>query len=423
MKRILMCISSVICAISLFTSCNEENYPGPNPVEVTANYSNQLTNGTPNLILTYSGEALIGKSVDFSTVKGEDANITLYNIIPGDETLKLTNVPLVGDEEGYSFSGNSTTARNISFKYEGRVTKGKLTLNVSEVKMPDNVLAGNGGNGTWYIVHNGENVVDKKEGRVTYQTLFSSAYVNTNGATLTAIMGGFGTTLLNNIFSTSLNDITFQPDGNIVAHYAGMPEGVELKDILPNNFPDTGGTYIIDRPITDYHLSGNNLAYYYMESDSVFYVIPNVDMIIQQIQKDKQLSRSNTLDNVQILYDQLIIWTTKGIKFKLSENPNKNYTGSGRFMRRQKGDCVICIDNSETKCLVNVLDLLPVILQMAGSDLLEKTVGELAGEQFPSGLEQIRNTKLGDFLDLIKNEISTSSLEIGLYFNKSNINN
>lgn len=113
---------SLLClTVPFITSCDEDYRP--RSVEVTANYSNKLTNPNPNLALTYSGEELIGKSVDFSTVKGEDANITLYNIIPREETLKLTNVPIIGDEEGYSFSGNLTTARNISFKYEGKVTK------------------------------------------------------------------------------------------------------------------------------------------------------------------------------------------------------------------------------------------------------------------------------------------------------------
>lgn len=78
MKKIsIFLFGSLLClTVPFITSCDED-YPA-DPVEVTANYSNKLTNQS-NLALTYSGEELIGKSVDFSTVK--DANITLYNII------------------------------------------------------------------------------------------------------------------------------------------------------------------------------------------------------------------------------------------------------------------------------------------------------------------------------------------------------
>lgn len=46
---------------------------------------------------------MIGKSVDFSTVTGETAIVTLYDILPGEKELKMVSIPLSGDEEGYSF--------------------------------------------------------------------------------------------------------------------------------------------------------------------------------------------------------------------------------------------------------------------------------------------------------------------------------
>lgn len=48
----------------------------------------------------------------------------------------MVSIPLSGDEEGYSFSGNGMGENTLtSFRYEGRVTKGQLTLNISNLQM------------------------------------------------------------------------------------------------------------------------------------------------------------------------------------------------------------------------------------------------------------------------------------------------
>ena len=422
MKKIsIFLFGSLLClTVPFITSCDED-YPGPDPVEVTANYSNKLTNPNPNLALTYSGEELIGKSVDFSTVKGEDANITLYNIIPREETLKLTNVPIIGDEEGYSFSGNLTTARNISFKYEGKVTKGKLTLNVSEVKLPGNMLSGNGGNGTWYLVHNAPTEDEENEDLVLLTTYsYSSYYQNDKTNTINWIFAFFAKPLLDNIFSIMLNDITFQSDGNITAHYAGFPEGVTFTDILPTSPTTTGGLYVNERPDSDYKLSGINLANYYMEDASTFYIIPNIDMILRQIQSDKTETRSISIDILIDLYSKLAQWTTTGIKFHIEENPMRDFVGDEFEQTKIKGDYIIYMDPSEIKVLIPILDILPDILKLVAPDMLDKTIGELAGDMLPPMLKPtLGNQKITDLLPTLRKDLNESNIKIGVYLYKS----
>ena len=81
MKKLsILFISSLIGTAGLMTSCSED-YPGPDPVDVTANYSNKYLSKS-NLTLTYDGDEMTGKAVDFSTVKGETANVTFYNVLP-----------------------------------------------------------------------------------------------------------------------------------------------------------------------------------------------------------------------------------------------------------------------------------------------------------------------------------------------------
>ena len=78
---------------------------------------------------------MTGKAVDFSTVKGETANVTFYNVFPGEETLKLTDIPISGDANGYSFSGNGTgNLTGSTFNYSGRVENGQLTVNLTKYK-------------------------------------------------------------------------------------------------------------------------------------------------------------------------------------------------------------------------------------------------------------------------------------------------
>ena len=134
MKKIsTLLISGIVCFTGLTTSCSED-YPGPDPVDVTANYSNKHL-GRSNLTLNYSGEELLGKSIDFSTVKGEYANITLYDILPGEEVVSLSNVPLTGTDNEYTFAGDATgTNTNIQFHYDGKVEKGHLTFNLTDIQ-------------------------------------------------------------------------------------------------------------------------------------------------------------------------------------------------------------------------------------------------------------------------------------------------
>lgn len=69
MKKISLIISLIFTSVTgILTSCSED-YPGPDPVDVTANYSNKFSNPNPTLTLVYNGENMTGKSVDFSTVR------------------------------------------------------------------------------------------------------------------------------------------------------------------------------------------------------------------------------------------------------------------------------------------------------------------------------------------------------------------
>lgn len=225
MKKFLFIISLIFTSITgVLTSCSED-YPGPDPVEVTANYSNKYYSNS-NLSLLYSGESITGKSVDFSTVKGETGTITLYDIIPGEKTLSIFNIPLVGDAEGYSFSGSTTgTNTQTTFNYKGRVAKKQISIELTDIKM--------GNSDVWaddFLFSEVTNDVNN-ENRI----LTGAAYVDTEMAPGTD--QGYNSTLrsiLSYILPQFIGSISLKEDGNITATYSN--ESLLLMGKMPDVF-------------------------------------------------------------------------------------------------------------------------------------------------------------------------------------------
>lgn len=326
MKNISFIISFIFIGITgILTSCSED-YPGPDPVDVTANYSNKFSNPNPNLSLSYSGENIIGKSVDFSTVKGKTANITLYDVIPGEEVLKLVSIPLSGDETSYSFSGNGTgNNTDVTFDYEGRVEKGKLTINLTNIKM--------GKSSQWAKAYKmspisygiGKDIGINEEtdqyewiesdGRIKTAPFYTNMDVpNLNDekvqnvflyANISGGMRGLGSYFVAQL----LNGITLEPDGNILAEYTADDLYIEDKKFSEASTEDI--TYFmigklfgattqedIDEVTTNigrkYITSPHGLAYWYIKNEYL-YVKLDIPAIITKVMQDKGKSVDQNL--------------------------------------------------------------------------------------------------------------------------------
>lgn len=241
MKKLsILFVSGFIGMSSLMTSCSED-YPGPDPVDVTANYSNKFSNPNPNLSLYYSGDAITGKSVDFSTVKGETATITLYDILPGEEALKLVNIPIHGDADGYSFTGYGVGATTQStFNYEGRVVKGQLSLSLTNVMMANAGTWANSYNlaevttGTKRIIVSEDVMVDQnwktiyKWSDEPNKLLTAACYASMDAelseeGQMASELNGVLQAALGYILPQVLQNVKLEADGNIIANYSTDP--------------------------------------------------------------------------------------------------------------------------------------------------------------------------------------------------------
>ena len=115
----------MICLPLTFTSCDKHELSEPTEVYyLSGTYSNKSDAGNNKLVLTFDGKTLTGKEVMFKSHDNETGKFELYDIIEGEKTATISNVPLTINKEkgGLDFSGVYTTSSSSKIKYSGNVT-------------------------------------------------------------------------------------------------------------------------------------------------------------------------------------------------------------------------------------------------------------------------------------------------------------
>lgn len=419
MKKISLIISLIFTSVTgILTSCSED-YPGPDPVDVTANYSNKFSNPNPTLTLVYNGENMTGKSVDFSTVKGETANLTFYDILPGEKALKLTHIPLTGDAEGYSFQGKGIdTTTQSTFNYEGRVVKGRLILNLADVTMANaNLWAKNYRfadveHGTGKVIADEGNGYqwEEKDDKMTSCAIYfrfpeteEATETSYNGQNMGSVLQG----LLGYLLPCILKDITLEPDGNIIANYSGDAFNEENKDLFIGNVltaflnMDIEDQDMITDAIKDYQYttSPKGLAYWF-QRDGKIVIKLDLPAIISQVASgsgkviDKNIisSISDAIFSMDALKLKSLLKTVNGqlqneiLGFIVSMNDQSFATffdwlsnGIPMHIKIQNGHSYIYLDKEGIAPILKLLgDFHPIVLKMLPS-LLPPEMAGLAG--------------------------------------------
>lgn len=383
-KYLLRNFLYAICMTTLLFACDDnDDYDG---AEINGIYSNKLSapEGGNTLALTYSGREFIGKDVAFKLTNDNTANITLKGILPGETTTLLESVALTTDGNGYSFSGNGTGSNGTAFAYNGKVETGKMSLALTDVKIASNQLTTNG---TWYPVQTG---VTTENDPVTgsYTLRHYAFHLVTDNALLTQFAPQLES-IAGNLITWFISNITFNPDGNITARYGTMPEGKAIGDLL---------TAKPDRNNADWIASPINLASYYVKDDSELYIVPNIDMILHQIQQNKTKADGG-IDAAVIaaIYQQLNKWSTTGIRMNIRRNQETPVNTNNPIA--YKGDIYLFIDKEEIEAF---LPLLPLV-----KDLLPEDMGGSLG-----GI-------LGPLLEMITNSLQqANTLELGMMLTK-----
>lgn len=297
MKKNFLYLFTVLCTLSFFTACSDDDDPkDPTVLDVNTAYSGD------KLDLKYGDSALLGKEITFDTKDGKTATITmkgLFNlsdimpkstaatpsmapgVIPGEVTTTISNVPLILSGEKYTFEGEYTGAAGVKATYSGEVQKDKLTMAV-KATMPAGDLVGTtwalasmnptAGSFPMVMVWKSETPL-KIDGSMIDTNIPTGTIIDVKVEDLLAKMNV--NAMVSGLLGGVLESITYQNDGNIVASYKKMTA-------------------------SSWSTSPINLAQYYIK-DKKLYVQLNIANIIATVGANKSKAEATMPDLMTLL--------------------------------------------------------------------------------------------------------------------------
>lgn len=374
----------VICLIAILTACNDDEDGGSVPREVNTTYSNLLATGdNPTLALTYSGTEMIGKNIYFKATDAHTGLLSLERIIPGEEETNIGGIVLTATgKEGYSFSGTAGGSTGAVFGYEGEVKKGSLRLALTDVKIPANSLSSRG---IWVPAQ-----LDayKSMSSLTGMVLSVVAYP-----------------ALQTVINTTIERIGFEPDGNIVARYAGLPEGVGFAELISGK--------VQPRPQEEWQDSPRNLVTYCVKNDTLLYLYPNIDGIIHRVRSGKGRAVSLPVLSILQVYTKLHTWATEGIKLIIREEPSiSGKEGAGRILIR--------LDKEKIRQLFEIIKVIGGFLP---GETMNGKASEWLGEMIPAQYQGMLGVFLKDktvaqLLDEVYTDLDSMPFYLDLYLSE-----
>lgn len=300
MKKNLFYLFALICSMSLFTACSDDD----DDKVVCPVPQTEFTVAT-GLNLTYNGGTMLGKKVTFTPDASDATKATLVlagnldlsgiltreaasgsfgaGVFPGSPVVTLpVTLNIQGDE--CSFSGTSETDY-CTFDYAGKVTASSLKLDLTNVALKNSALSGT----TWVPTPLNSDYPEEP-----IHLIWES---NKN----VEVMPGLIQTILTLALRMPLIDITLGADGNISASYVDAAQG---------------GTSVVKTPA--------NVAQYVVLSDTQMKVYLNLDAIIANV---KRLgSSTKAIDMSEILSQavtSLLPLVTDGVPLTYEKNEGK----------------------------------------------------------------------------------------------------
>ena len=316
MKKNLFYLFALICSMSLFTACSDDD----DDKVVCPVPQTEFTVAT-GLNLTYNGGTMLGKKVTFTPDASDATKATLVlagnldlsgiltreaasgsfgaGVFPGSPVVTLpVTLNIQGDE--CSFSGTSETDY-CTFDYAGKVTASSLKLDLTNVALKNSALSGT----TWVPTPLNSDYLEEpihliwefnKEVmpglELPIQTILHMPLIDA---------GGDDKVSVEDMLCSVLHDITLGADGNISASYVDAAQG---------------GTSVVKTPA--------NVAQYVVLSDTQMKVYLNLDAIIANV---KRLgSSTKAIDMSEILSQavtSLLPLVTDGVPLTYEKNEGK----------------------------------------------------------------------------------------------------
>ena len=390
-KNLFYYLFAVICSVTLFTSCSDDDEKMVNPVPQTT------FTGENGLQLTYNGAPMPGKKVTFtpdatnaqkatlrlegefdlngilgkakSAAAREDVSMpTAPGVLPGSPVVTLpVDLTINGDQ--CSFAGTSETDY-CTFSYKGEVSAGAMELDLSEVKLKNAKLAGM----TWKLEPYDETnpnetdpiyLVWEAEKKVLGFMPIESVLKIALRMDLIAA-GADNKISATDMLGTVLQDVTFMEDGNIVATY---------KDAA------NGGTEWTKSPV--------NLAQYVVENDNQMKVFLNPAAIIAAVNNAGRAVDVQAViqQAIQMLYPMLVNGVP--VAFGQTDDALSVYLNTELLLPLLKTLVVPLLSDEEVVAmLVELMKKDPDFGEMAG--LAEPTL-----KAFPEIIESTTKVEIG----------------------------
>ena len=391
-KNLFYYLFAVICSVTLFTSCSDDDDEKMvNPVPQTT------FTGENGLQLTYNGAPMPGKKVTFtpdatnaqkatlrlegefdlngilgkakSAAAREDVSMpTAPGVLPGSPVVTLP-VDLTINGDKCSFAGTSETDY-CTFSYKGEVSAGAMELALSEVKLKNAKLAGM----TWKL-----KPYDKEDPNETdpiylvweaekkvFDFLPIESVLKFALRMESIAAGADHKVSATEMLGTVLQDVTFMEDGNIVATY---------KDAA------NGGTEWTKSPV--------NLAQYVVENDNQIKVFLNPAAIIAAVNNAGRAVDVQTViqQAIQMLYPMLVNGVP--VAFEQTEDALSVYLNTELLLPLLKTLVVPLLSDEEVVAmLVELMKKDPDFSEMA--DLAEPML-----KAFPEIIESTTKVEIG----------------------------
>lgn len=211
MKKNLLYLFALICSVSLFTACSDDDEKVDDSWKaVSATYKAET------LKLSLDGTEVLEQSVKVTANSAESASVALTNVILGEAEVTV-DTKMLKTGENYALEGeNKTDLRTVSVK--GSVEAGILTLDV-KLKITAPIA------GTWKLAE----VKMNEEQQFTSGPLFMTWEAEEGTMlgflpveSISDLAGSLGSIALGQV----LQNVTFQDNGQIVASYS--KSGVSL---------------------------------------------------------------------------------------------------------------------------------------------------------------------------------------------------
>lgn len=270
----------VTCAVFFFTSC-EETYNDKLfwPGEISQEYGSYIKPYT--LDLTYSGEKLIGKTVNFKTEDSETGTLTLNGIIPGEKETPISRIQLFEseDKDSYTFSGTNITMGGVTVKYEGKITPKTMQLSLDATMAYANSVANTYTFPAYSHTTNEEGII--RNSGAGYVNITTKAGGESIQPVILQIQQ-MATNVLDVIFPYVLKDVTLEKNGIVTANYTTSPVDMnEIMEVANSGKTDAEFRSLINK--RTYASSPKGLAYWNQTGYKAFVVQLNIPAIVSLI--------------------------------------------------------------------------------------------------------------------------------------------